>query len=54
MRFRRYTFEEICSADCEQLARMYADNLRMIQLLDCGSVLFGSFFVLLVLDLLHL
>lgn len=51
MNFRRYTFEEICAADCEELARMYADNQRMIQLLDFGSVLFGSAFFLIVLDI---
>lgn len=51
MRLRRYTFEEICAADVDELARMYADNQRMIQLLDFGCVLFGSFFVMIVLDI---
>lgn len=51
MRLRRYTFAEFLDADCEELARMYADNQRAIQLLDFGCVLCGSWAVLLALDI---
>lgn len=51
MRLRNYTLEEIMATDCGELARMHAANLRMIQLLDFGCVLFGAFFVMIMMDI---